>query len=72
MAKQRRPAYAHLSGADNAQLRLARLQGHTPQGVPLDLGRRPALARQYGTLMLPAAHPSITVPLHAHNAPTRR
>lgn len=59
------------TGVDNAQLRLARLGMHTAQGVPLGLPSRSGRVLGYGTLQLPAAHPSIPVPMHAYNYPRR-
>jgi len=51
----------HLTGAESAQLRLARLAPSSPAGVPLS--RRTAAVREHGPLQLPAAHPSIPMPL---------
>ncbi|MGH7189524.1 MAG: hypothetical protein ACREF0_10150 [Acetobacteraceae bacterium] len=59
MAKQ-----AHLTGAQNARLRLAQLGPSSPAGV-----QRAALSRRFGgvaghgPLRLPPAHTSVPVPL---------
>lgn len=53
----------HVRGpaAESAQLRLARLAPLTPQALPL--ARRSPVVNLHGQIQMPAAHPSVPVPL---------